>query len=438
MEDMQSIWNQVLSQLADEVSRVSYDSWIKPIRPVAMTESSITLEVPFSINKNMVMTKYFSLIESCLEAAASRHFDIEVQVEEGNEPAANRQDPLTEENTLNPRYTFETYVVGNNSLPYAASLAVAEAPAQKYNPLLLYGGSGLGKTHLMQSIGHYVKQNDPNKKVLYTTCEKFNYELVTAIREKTNQDFRNKYRTVDLLLLDDIQFLGTRGEFAQEEFFHTFNALHEAGKQIVLTSDRLPSEIPHLEDRLKTRFNMGLPADVQPPDYETRMAILRNKLQMESLTVSEDIVEYVADNIKSNVRDLEGAVKRILAYAGISRTNDISMELAQKALKDILSSMPQKQVTMETIINEVEKYYNLSKGSLISKKRSKEIAYPRQIAMYISREVLDESYPRIGTEFGGRDHTTVMHAIGKIKDELSEDSGLDTTIKELVANINKN
>lgn len=437
MEDMQSIWNQVLSQLADEVSRVSYDSWIKPIRPVAMTESSITLEVPFSINKNMIMTKYFSLIQSCLETVASRHFDIEVQVEEGNEPAANRQDPLTEENTLNPRYTFETYVVGNNSLAYAASLAVAEAPAQKYNPLLLYGGSGLGKTHLMQSIGHFVKQNDPSKKVLYTTCEKFNYELVTAIREKTNQDFRNKYRTVDLLLLDDIQFLGTR-EFAQEEFFHTFNALHEAGKQIVLTSDRLPSEIPHLEDRLKGRFNMGLPADVQPPDYETRMAILRNKLQMESLTVSDEIVEYVADNIKSNVRDLEGAVKRILAYAGISRTNDISMELAQKALKDILSSMPRKQVTIETIINEVEKYYNLSKGSLVSKKRSKEIAFPRQIAMYICREVLDESYPRIGTEFGGRDHTTVMHAIGKIKDSLSGDTALDTTIKELTANINKN
>lgn len=437
MEDMQSIWNQVLSQLADEVSRVSYDSWIKPIRPVVMTESSITLEVPFSINKNMIMTKYFSLIQSCLETAASRHFEIEVQVEEGNEPAANRQDPLAEENTLNPHYTFETYVVGNNSLAYATSLAVAEAPAQKYNPLLLYGGSGLGKTHLMQSIGHYVKQNDPGKKVLYTTCEKFNYELVTAIREKTNQDFRNKYRTVDLLLLDDIQFLGTR-EFAQEEFFHTFNTLHEAGKQIVLTSDRLPSEIPHLEDRLKGRFNMGLSADVQPPDYETRMAILRKKLQMESLTVSDEIVEYVADNIKSNVRDLEGAVKRILAYAGISRTNDISMELAQKALKDILSSMPRKQVTIETIISEVEKYYNLSKGSLVSKKRSKEIAYPRQIAMYIAREVLDESYPRIGTEFGGRDHTTVMHAIGKIKDSLSADSELDNTIKELTANINKN
>lgn len=438
MEDMQMIWNQVLNQLADEVSRVSYDSWIKPIRPVTMTESTITLEVPFSINKNMIMTKYFSLIESCLEIAASRHFDIEVQVEKENEPASNRQDPLTEENTLNPRYTFETYVIGNNSLPYAASLAVAESPAQKYNPLLLYGGSGLGKTHLMQSIGHYVKEHDPSKRILYTTCEKFSYELVMAIREKTNQDFRNKYRTVDLLLLDDIQFFGTRGELAQEEFFHTFNALHEAGKQIVLTSDRLPSEIPHLEDRLKGRFNMGLPADVQPPDYETRMAILRNKLQMESLTVSDEIVGYVADNIKSNVRDLEGAVKRILAYAGISRTNDISMELAQKALKDILSAMPHKQITMETIINEVEKYYNLSKGSLVSKKRSKEIAYPRQIAMYISREILDESYPRIGAEFGGRDHTTVMHAIGKIKDELTADRSLNTTIEELVVNINKN
>ena len=249
-------------------------------------------------------------------------------------------------------------VGNNNNLAHAASLAVAESPSQKYNPLFIYGGSGLGKTHLLQAVGNYFMQHYPDKKVLYTTSEKFTYELVTAIREKSNQAFRNKHRTVDLLLMDDIQFLATK-ELAQEEFFHTFNTLYEAGKQIVLTSDRLPSETPHLADRLKSRFQMGLLADIQPPDYETRIAILRSKIEEEYFTFDEEIVEYVANNIKSNVRDLEGAVKRILAYAGIERTNTISMELAQKALKEILSTLPQRNITTKVIIDEVEKYFHL-------------------------------------------------------------------------------
>ena len=271
---------------------------------------------------------------------------------------------------------------------------------------------------------------------MYTTSEKFTHELVTAIREKTNQDFRNKHRTVDLLLMDDIQFLATK-ELAQEEFFHTFNTLYEAGKQIVLTSDRLPSETPHLADRLKGRFQMGLLADIQPPDYETRLAILRSKIEEEYFTFDEEIVEYVANNIKSNVRDLEGAVKRILAYAGIERTNTISMELAQKALKEILSTLPQRNITISVIIDEVEKYFNLPSGSLVTKRRSNDIAYPRHIAMYIAREVLDESYPRIGDEFN-RDHTTVMTAVKKIRHNLSGDTELAAIIRDLVDNIKKN
>lgn len=437
MDQLTSIWNQVLQELSQEISGVSFDTWIKPIRPVALTETAIRLSVPGNLNKNMIMTKFRSMLESCIELAAGRPYDLEVDCDTPEPEKAASSDPIRDQNTLNPKYSFETFVVGNNNnLAHAASLAVAEAPSQKYNPLFIYGGSGLGKTHLLQAIGNYFLQNYPERRVLYTTSEKFTYELVTAIREKTNQDFRNKHRTVDLLLMDDIQFLATK-ELAQEEFFHTFNALYEAGKQIVLTSDRLPSEIPHLADRLKSRFQMGLLADIQPPDYETRLAILRSKIEEEYFTFDEEIVEYVANNIKSNVRDLEGAVKRILAYAGIERTNTISMELAQKALKEILSTLPQRDINTKVIIDEVEKYFHLPSGSLVTKRRSNDIAYPRHIAMYIAREVLDESYPRIGEEFN-RDHTTVMTAVKKIRQNLSGDTELGAIIRELVENIKKN
>lgn len=436
MEQLTNIWNKVLTQLSMEFSSVSYNTWIKPIKPLELTETSIRLSVPGSLNKDMILTKFRSMIESCVESAAGRFYDLEVVC--NTEPEhLETADPIKQQNYLNPKYSFESFVVGNNNnLAHAASLAVAEYPSQKYNPLFIYGGSGLGKTHLLQAIGNYYIENNPGKKVLYTTSEKFTHELVTAIREKTNQDFRNKHRTVDLLLMDDIQFLATK-ELAQEEFFHTFNTLYEAGKQIVLTSDRLPSETPHLADRLKGRFQMGLLADIQPPDYETRLAILRSKIEEEYFTFDEEIVEYVANNIKSNVRDLEGAVKRILAYAGIERTNTISMELAQKALKEILSTLPQRNITIAVIIDEVEKYFNLPSGSLVTKRRSNDIAYPRHIAMYIAREVLDESYPRIGDEFN-RDHTTVMTAVKKIRHNLSGDTELAAIIRDLVDNIKKN
>ena len=436
MEQLESVWERVLDELSREVSGVSFDTWIKPIKPIEFTETSIRLSVPGSINKSMITTKFRSMIESCVELAAGRPYDLDVICEVSDQPAVSA-DPIRDESALNPKYTFENFVVGNNNnLAHAASLAVAEFPAQKYNPLFIYGGSGLGKTHLMQAIGNYYMKNYPNKRVLYTTSEKFTYELVTAIREKTNQEFRNKYRTVDLLLMDDVQFLGTK-ELAQEEFFHTFNTLFEAGKQIVLTSDRLPSETPHLTDRLKGRFQSGLLADIQPPNYETRLAILRSKIEEEYFTFDEEIVEYVANNIKSNVRDLEGAVKRILAYAGIERTNTISLELAQKTLKEILQTLPQRNITIAVIIDEVEKYFRLPSGSLATKRRSNDIAYPRHIAMYIAREVLDESYPRIGDEFN-RDHTTVMTAVKKVRSNLKGDTELGSIIQDLVENIRKN
>ncbi|MBQ4146113.1 MAG: chromosomal replication initiator protein DnaA, partial [Clostridia bacterium] len=437
MERLNELWKRVSDELAQEVSSVSFDTWIKPIQPIELTETSIKLSVPGNLNKDMILTKFRSMIESCIEQAAGRSYELVVVCDNPKNENAGAFDPIKVYNTLNPKYSFETFVVGNNNnLAHGASLAVAESPSAKYNPLFIYGGSGLGKTHLLQAIGNYFLQNYPDKKVLYTTSEKFTYELVTAIRERTNQEFRNKYRTVDLLLVDDIQFLATK-ELAQEEFFHTFNSLYEEGKQIVLTSDRLPSETPHLADRLKSRFQMGLLADIQPPDYETRLAILRSKIEEEYFTFDEEIVEYVANNIKSNVRDLEGAVKRILAYAGIERTNTISMELAQKALKEILSTLPQRNITTKVIIDEVEKYFRLPAGSLVTKRRSNDIAYPRHIAMYIAREVLDESYPKIGEEFN-RDHTTVMTAVRKISTSLSGDTELSAIIRDLVDNINKN
>lgn len=440
MNDLKEIWSSVLAQMAEEVSAVSFDTWIKPIKPVALNGNVITLSVGTSPNKNMVLTKFRSMIESCLELAADRSFELDVIVENDTpkeKAAPSADDPINQQSSLNPRYSFENFVVGgNNNLAHGAAMAVAETPGVKYNPLFLYGGSGLGKTHLLQAIGNRFSEIYPEKKVLYTTSEKFTYELVTAIREKTNQDFRNKYRTVDLLLVDDIQFLATK-ELAQDEFFHTFNTLYEAGNQIVLTSDRLPSETPHLTDRLKGRFQMGLLADVQPPDYETRLAILRAKIEDEYFTFDEEIIEYVADNIRSNVRDLEGAVKRILAYAGIERTNTISIELAQKALAQIIQDLPNRNVTISVIIDEVEKYYHLPKGSLVAKKRSNDIAYPRHIAMFLSREILDASYPQIGDEFN-RDHSTVMNAVRKIRENLSGNTELAEKLNELKANIEKN
>lgn len=439
MENINDIWGNVTKQLRDEMSTVAFDTWIKPIKPVEVAGDSITLCVPGglqkgSLNKSMIMTKYRSLIESSIKNVTGKSLDLDVCFETNSGVQAD--DPIKQESALNPKYTFDNFIVGNNNnLAQAASLAVAETPAHKYNPLFIYGGSGLGKTHLIQAIGNFYLTNNPGKRVLYTTSEKFTYELVNAIREKTNQDFRNKHRTVDLLLMDDVQFLATK-ELAQEEFFHTFNALYEAGKQIVLTSDRLPSETSHLADRLKTRFQMGLLADIQPPDYETRLAILKSKIEDEYFTFDEEIVEYVANNITSNVRDLEGALKRILAYAGIERTNTISMELAQKALKEILSTLPQRNITISVIIDEVEKYYRLPKGSLITKKRSNDIAYPRHIAMYISRVILDESYASIGDAFK-RDHSTVMNAVKKIKKMVTEDTELQEIINELVTNIKK-
>ncbi len=436
MTELAEIWSKAKKQLSDEISAVSYDTWIKPISVLSADDKKITMEVPSPTVKSMLLTRYNSIITDCIESVTSRKYALEVLVANKNRrdyKAVSAANTLPE-NLLNPRYTFETFVVGkNNELAQSAALAAAEQ-ANVYNPLYIYGGSGLGKTHLLQAVGNYYIENYPEKKIIYTTTEKFTYDFVSAIQHKKTFEFKQKYRTADLLLIDDIQFLSDKTQ-TYEEFFHTFNALYEAGKQMVITSDRLPSDIPHIPERLRTRFQMGLLVDVQPPEFETRMAILKDKIAAENISVDDEVLEYVAHGIRSNVRDLEGAVKRMMAYGAISRTNKISMELAEKALKDIFSSMPQKKLTISSVIDETERYFNLPSGTLRSKQRTARVTLPRHIAMYISQSMLGASQAKIGREFGGRDHSTVISATKKIELLLSEEN---PEVKRAITDISEN
>ena len=339
--------------------------------------------------------------------------------------------------TLNPKYTFDSFVIGNsNRFAHAASLAVAESPAKAYNPLFIYGGVGLGKTHLMHAIGHYILQNNPNSKVVYVSSEKFTNELINSIKDDKNEEFRQKYRNVDILLIDDIQFIGGK-ERTQEEFFHTFNALHDANKQIILSSDRPPKEIPTLEDRLRSRFEWGLIADIQIPDFETRMAILKKKAEVENLNVPNEVMVYIATKIKSNIRELEGALIRIVAYSSLTN-RQITVELATEALKDIISKKQGKNITISIIQDIVSSYFDLRVEELKSQRRTRNVSNPRQIAMYLSRKLTDMSLPKIGEEFGGRDHSTVIHAYEKISDNLKTDESLQHTVADIIKKLTQN
>lgn len=339
---------------------------------------------------------------------------------------------------LNRKYTFDTYVVGdNNSFAHAAAVAVAESPAEIYNPLFIYGGVGLGKTHIMQSIGNYILTKDPTKKVMYVTSEAFTNELVESIkndRTNTNQKFRDKYRKVDVLLIDDIQFIAGK-ESTQEEFFHTFNALRESKKQIVISSDRPPKDIATLEDRLRSRFEWGLTVDIAPPSYETRMAILRKKAEFENLNVPNEILEYIANNIKSNIRELEGSLTKLTAYAKFTH-NDLSIALAEEALRDIIFPNETRDVTPDLIIKTVSDHFNITPADITSHKRNKEIVYPRQIAMYLCRAMTDVPLATIGKIIGNRDHTTVIHGADKISDEIKNNVQTKELIDILIKKIN--
>lgn len=439
--DLQNLWNKTLTIIKSELSEVSFNTWIKSCEPLSISSDTLRISVPNSFTQDILDKRYKDLVANSIKAVCSKLYKIEFIIMSDNYDKDEDKNVITKRSksitvndemssTLNPKYTFNSFVIGNsNRFAHAASLAVAESPAKAYNPLFIYGGVGLGKTHLMHAIGHYILNGNPNAKVVYVSSEKFTNELINAIKDDKNEEFRNKYRNVDILLIDDIQFIAGK-ERTQEEFFHTFNALHDANKQIILSSDRPPKEIPTLEDRLRSRFEWGLIADIQVPDFETRMAILKKKADVENLNVANEVMGYIATRIKSNIRELEGALIRIIAYSSLTN-REVTVDLASEALKDIISKKQGKHVTIDSIQDIVSSYFNLRVDDLKSQRRTRNVAYPRQIAMYLSRKLTDMSLPKIGEEFGGRDHTTVIHAYEKISENLKTDDSLQNTVNDI-------
>ena len=435
---LRETWNEVMKLLEEEMTSVSFGTWIETINPISIDKNSIILEVPTEFNLGIIKSRYKDLLQNAVKIVTHRDLEVELTLKSSDQKILN--EPLqVDDNTLtlsilNPKYTFNTFVKGNgNQLAHAAALAVAEAPAAAYNPLFIYGGVGLGKTHLMHAIGHYILEQSNSSKVLYTSSEKFTNELINAIRDDKNEEFRNKYRNIDVLLIDDIQFIGGKDR-TQEEFFHTFNALYESSKQIVMTSDKPPKEILTLEERLRSRFEWGLIADIQAPDTETRIAILQKKSQLERYDIPNEVLEYIANNIESNIRELEGALNRVIAYASLTG-NPITLELAQDCLKQILSSFSVANINHNTIMKVVSRYYDITPDQMKTQKRSRDISFPRQVAMYLCRELTGMSLPKIGQVFGGRDHTTVMHACDKIGVEIDSNADLRRAITEMKRNI---
>lgn len=445
--DLKNLWAKTLDIIKSELSEVSFNTWIKSCEPISISSNTIKISVPNSFTQDILDKRYKDLVANSIKAICSKLYTIEfiiaseisAQEEIKKENNKSKSIMINDEmsSTLNPKYTFSSFVIGNsNRFAHAASLAVAESPAKAYNPLFIYGGVGLGKTHLMHAIGHYILENNPNAKVVYVSSEKFTNELINAIKDDRNEEFRNKYRNVDVLLIDDIQFIAGK-ERTQEEFFHTFNELHDANKQIILSSDRPPKEIPTLEDRLRSRFEWGLIADIQVPDFETRMAILKKKADVENLVVANEVMCYIATKIKSNIRELEGALIRIIAYSSLTN-REVTVDLATEALKDIISKKQGKHVTVGIIQDIVSSYFNLRVEDLKSQRRTRTVAYPRQIAMYLSRKLTDMSLPKIGEEFGGRDHTTVIHAYEKISENLKTDNSLQHTVNDITKKLTQN
>ena len=436
--DIVSLWEKTLQLIKGEVSTASFNAFFKEIKPLKQISNELIFLAPNEFIQNILENRYLNLIESCVSQLSLKKYQIkfildEREIQDTNEEHKSNTIKKSYPN-LNPKYTFDTFVIGNsNRFAHAACVAVAESPARAYNPLFLYGGVGLGKTHLMHAIGHHIITQKKDAKVVYVSSEKFTNELINSIKDDRNEEFRNKYRNVDILLIDDIQFIAGK-ERTQEEFFHTFNSLHEANKQIIISSDRPPKEIPTLEDRLRSRFEMGLITDIQAPDFETRIAILRKKAQMENIEVSNEVTNYIAKNIKSNIRDLEGALTRVIAYSSLTNRT-ISFDLAVEALKDIITTTKNEEITVNRIKEKVASVFNIKMEDFNSKKRTRSIAYPRQIAMYLSRELTDLSLPKIGEEFGGRDHTTVIHAHDKIVKDIQVNEEIKSKIEKIILDL---
>ena len=453
-ELLSEIWRSFLIEMERDLGKPSFETWLKATRPIALKDENLIVEVPNEFTKNWILSHYQDIITRALQKINPDNLKVHFVSQQKNELEEEKKEfekdyngslkfysQLTKDFSeikdlasvcqwLNPKYTFDSFVIGGgNRLAHAASLAVSEFPSKAYNPLFIYGGVGLGKTHLMHAIGHYVISNNISEKVTYLSSEKFTNHFINAIRDNKTVDFRNKYRNIDVLLIDDIQFLASK-EQTQEEFFHTFNALHENNKQIVICSDRPPKEIPTLEERLRSRFEWGLITDIQPPDLETRIAILRKKSLQEDIFVPDDVLLFIAQKIEKNIRELEGALIRIIAFSSLEE-KQINISLAEEALKDFFSSNKQKNISIDKIIFTTSNYFKINTDEIKSKKRTQNVSLPRQIAMYLCRELTDMPLLKIGEELGGKDHSTVIYAHKKVQSDLKNDDNLRKTINDI-------
>ena len=456
MEELKQKWDLIIQTLKEDydITDMSFRTWIKPIQVYSVVGDKITLLIPennndsdgkglsYNMRVGYIERKYLAAITLTIAEIMGREYDVTLKSSIDKEKIDKKQkqkDTSASKNNniqnLNPNYTFETFVIGNNNnLAHAASLAVAETPGEVYNPLFIYGGVGLGKTHLMQAIAHFIIKTKPELKVLYVTSETFTNELIDSVKNQKNSEFREKYRNIDVLLIDDIQFIIGK-ESTQEEFFHTFNALYQDRKQIVISSDRPPKEMETLSERLRTRFEMGLPVDIQIPTYETKMAILNKKAELGGYDIPYEVKDYVATHIKSSIRELEGALTKLSAFAKLS-SNPITVEFAEEALKDLISPDSRREITPELIIDIVAEHFNIKSEDILSQKRSADIVYPRQIAMYLCRQMTTNTVQSLGKAFGNRDHTTILHGADKINKMVISDENTKSTIDILIKKIN--
>ncbi|WP_373841533.1 chromosomal replication initiator protein DnaA [Limosilactobacillus sp.] len=435
MTELDSLWEAIQNSFRQNTTQVTFDTLIAPAKAISLSQNQLTILMPTKVHQDFWRQNLDAKLRGYAQAELGYEIEpryvLESEIQPHSVQQSSSNNPNFEEmdTPLNPHYNFNTFVVGEgNKMAHAAAYAVAESPGSLYNPLFIYGGVGLGKTHLMEAIGNHMLQTNPQAKVKYITSEEFTNDFINSIQNKSMDAFRKEYRNLDLLLIDDIQFLATK-EGTQLEFFYTFNALHDRKKQIVMTSDRMPNEIPELQDRLVSRFRWGLPVEITPPDLETRIAILRSKVNEDHINVGNDTLNYIAGQIDTNIRELEGALNQVQAFANLSG-EPITPHLASQALKGIRQQQ-KTTISIAEIQKQVASFYNITQGDILGKKRVKQIVVPRQIAMYLSRELTDYSLPKIGNEFGGKDHTTVLHAIDKIEAALKKDTDLQKDIGKL-------
>lgn len=432
--DLESLWKSACMLMEKKMNYLAYTTWVQDnLYPVVLEDDTLIIGAKMEPLIPMIQKKYLSIIENCLSESEGKALKALILGKNEADHRLTKTKKSGEDDTdphLNPKYTINSFIVGdNNRFARAAALAAAESPGDVYNPLFIYGGVGLGKTHLMQAIGNYVHENNPEKRILYMTSETFMNEMINAIQQKSTYEFRAKLRMVDVLLVDDIQFIAGR-EATQQEFFNTFNELHNENKQIVLTSDKPPKDIQRLEERLCSRFEWGLVADIQAPDEETRNAILREKVRQEKFEVPDEVISMIAREIKSNVRELEGCLTRLVAYSNMTQ-QPITLELSQTALKEIIDSRKVKIITAEMIMQSVSDYYNVTLSEMVGPTRKREITIPRQVAIYLTREMTGMSLPQIGTVFGGRDHTTILHSCKVMENTVRDDPGMRNLVNSI-------